>query len=117
MGYDLYITRAESWLDRKKSPIRREEWDSVVAADPELELSTQDYYERQVKRRIERIYAVIWMVHPDRVPFWFLDGAVETKNPDDATIRKMVTLARKLKAKVLGEEDEEYGSDGKALPR
>ena len=48
----------------------------------------------------------------DRVPFWFIDGAVETKNPDEATVKKMVQLAKKLKARVIGEENEEYGPDG-----
>jgi hypothetical protein len=54
------------------------------------------------------------MNHPDRVPFWYLDGAIETKNPDDRTIRKMVELAGRLGARVLGEEDEVYGADGNA---
>jgi hypothetical protein len=117
MGYDLYITRAESWLDTKKAPILQGEWNSVVEADPELELSTEDYDERQVKRKIERVHAVIWTTHPDRVPLWFADGAVRTKNPDTATVKKLVALARKLNAKVLGEENEEYGSNGESLPR
>jgi hypothetical protein len=55
---------------------------------------------------------VIWTTHPDQVPFWFMDGAIQTKNPDRSAIQKMVELARKLNAKVLGEGDEEYGPDG-----
>jgi hypothetical protein len=88
----------------------------VVASDAELEWSAEDYYERQKpNRKVERFHPVIWRTHPDRVPLWFMDGAVQTKNPDRATIRKMVALANKLNAKVLGESDEEYGPDGEPV--
>ena len=117
MGYNLYITRAGSWLDRTETPIGEAEWSAVVDADPTLELSMTDYYERKVNSRIERIRAVIWMTHPQLVAFWFYDGAVTLKNPDNATIRKMVELAHKLNARVLGEENEEYGPDGEPVPR
>ena len=117
MGYNLYITRAESWLDKEKSPIDMDEWEAAVAADPELEWSTEDYYDRNVNGKIERLYLVIWTTHHDRVPFLFEDSAIEIKNPDNATIKKMVALAGKLMAKVLGEEDEEYGPDGEPLLR
>lgn len=116
MGYDLYVTRAKSWLEREESPIPRSEWDKVVAADPELEVSAVDFYQRKVKRKTERIYPVIWTKHRDRVPLWFIDGAIETKNPDEATVKKMVQIAKKLKARVIGEENEEYGPDGKQRP-
>jgi hypothetical protein len=69
-----------------------------------------------VNSQIERIHPVIWTAHPQQVAFWFHDGAVSLKNPDNATIRKMVELAHKLNARVLGEENEEYGWDGEPLP-
>lgn len=78
----------------------------------------EDYYDRTVNGNIERTHPVLWMNHPSHVvPFWFMDGAIDTKNPDKATIKKMVELAGKLNAKVLGEEDEEYYLDGEPLPR
>src|SRR5688500_1543400 len=113
MGYELYITRAKSWLVSKESPIPQDEWDKVVDADPELVLSTDDFYVRKVGRRTERIHPVIWRKHRDHVPLWFVDGAIQTKNPDVATVKKMVQIAKKLKARVIGEEAEEYGPDGK----
>ena len=116
MGYDLYITRAKSWLAKEGSPIPKTEWDKLVEADPELELSTEDFYDRKVNRKTERFHPVIWTKHRDRVPLWFIDGAVETKNPDEATVKKMVQIAKKLKARVIGEENEEYGPDGKQRP-
>src|SRR4051794_37057841 len=108
IGYELYITRASSWLDTPKNPLFPSEGDAVVAADAELKWSMADYYERQKPDHpVERFHPVNWTTHPDQVPFWFIDGAVSTKNPDPRTIRKMVELARKLNARVLGEGNEE----------
>ena len=116
MGYDLYITRAKSWLETEQSPIPQSEWDEVVAADAELEISTEDFYERKGARGDERFHAIIWTAHRDRVPLWFIDGAIQTKNPDEATVMKMVQIAKKLKARVIDEDDAEYGPDGNPLP-
>lgn len=115
MGYELYITRASSWLETKRSPISKEEWEKIVAEDQELQLSTDDYYERMQDAKRERFHPIIWTTHPDRVPLWFIDGAIEVKNADQSTVRKMVQLARKLNARVIGEAEEEYGEDGERL--
>ncbi|MER7721983.1 hypothetical protein ABTX99_34530 [Streptomyces flaveolus] len=36
MGYELHITRRDDWWDEEGSAISRQEWESVVAADPDL---------------------------------------------------------------------------------
>jgi len=115
MGYDLYITRATSWLDAEGAPIATAEWGEVVAADPELRISTQYHYERRHNGIIERYHPAIWIKHPDEVPFWHMDGAIHVKNPDKQTTQKMVQLAIKLSARVLGESDEEYGLNGEPI--
>ncbi|HZH30477.1 MAG TPA: hypothetical protein VEY11_06915 [Pyrinomonadaceae bacterium] len=112
MGYDLYITRAPSWLETEEYPISESEWKVVVAADPSLSVSEDFWFERSKGESVERIKAVIWDGHPERVPFWFYDGAISAKNPDDETIEKMVEIAEKLRAHVLGEEDEEHLGGG-----
>lgn len=112
MGYELYITRASSWLDAKQSPISEAEWEAVVAADPELEISLDEWCDLEIDGKVERIHPIVWEHDGDRTPLWFCQGAVDTKNPGRAAIQKMVELAGKLKARVLGEEDEEYGPDG-----
>lgn len=112
MGYDVYITRAESSFDKVKFPILQTEWESLVRSDPELGVSADDWYERDVGGTTERLYPTVWLNHPDRVTFWYVDGAIETKNPDARTIRKMVELAGRLGGRVIGEEDETYGPDG-----
>jgi hypothetical protein len=109
MGYHLYITRADTWLEAETNPITRQEWEEVVAADASLAWSTEDYYDRSTDTgSIERLYPVLWLEQPEESAFWYVDGAVETKTPDDRTIVKMIELAEKLGARVVGEEDERY---------
>jgi hypothetical protein len=117
MGYDFHITRAPSWLDSPTHPISRSEWEALVASDSELETSANDWIEAIPERSIERTYATVWIAHPDRVPFWYDDGEIKAKNADTPTRRKMVEIALRLDARVFGDDGEEYGVDGAALPR
>jgi hypothetical protein len=111
MGYNVYITRASSFLDTQSFPILESEWLAVAGIDPDLKLSSHGYIEQQGQDgQIEKIYAWNYVAHPDRPPFWFMNGAIETKNPDEQTVAKMVTLAEKLQAKVIGEEGEVYST-------
>ena len=51
-----------------------------------------------------------WTAHPrgDSRCFWFERGVITTKNPDRATLDKMLQLAERLNACVRGEESEMY---------
>jgi len=109
VGYELYVTRADSHLETREKPISESEWLAAASADPTLSLSNEDYYERRgPDKTTERFHPWIWSAHPDTPPLWFIDGAINVKNPDPATISKLVELARILKARVIGEEGEEY---------
>lgn len=115
MGYDLFITRANDHLQTADHPISEEEWQRVAQSDPSLSLSTEDYYDRRGKDgTVERFHPFLWITHPDSPPFMLIDGAIEIKSPDEATILKLVDLAGKLGAHVLDEEDGRYsvGGDG-----
>src|ERR1044071_8617227 len=104
MGYDVVITKAASSINAEEHPITWTEWMTVVDADPTLQLSSTDWYERRRHdKSLERIYAVVWLAHPDTPPFLLMDGAVQIKNPDQATLEKMTEIARHLNARVLGE--------------
>jgi hypothetical protein len=108
MGYDLHITRSGSWLDADANPISEAEWHEAVAKDPSLLLSTEDYYEaKDANGGIVRTAAVVWDRDPD-VAFWFERSEVTAKNPKDDTIVKLLELASRLNARLLGDEDEEY---------
>ena len=109
MGYDIFITRAEHPNESSQCPIAEADWKRLLQSDPSLEVSPTDYYDRRPNDgRTERFQMVLWTAHPDRPPFMLIDGAVQIKSPDDATIRKMVEMASKLGARVVGEEGEIY---------
>lgn len=113
MGYDLYITRADLPWKIEEEPISEAEWRAVADNDPDLEISKSDiYYRKNDDGSVERFHPWIIKSHPNQPPLWFMDGAIDTKNPDKLVIKKMVELANKLNAKVIGEHGEVYDSDG-----
>ncbi|MFH0130041.1 hypothetical protein ACGLHS_07510 [Variovorax sp. VaC1] len=118
MGYEIYITRAPSHLQTKEFPISRGEWQDVADSDDELVYSNEDWYERRLDSgEVERMHPWRYIKHPDRPPLWFSDGAVHTKSPDQATIAKLVSLAKRLNAIVLDEDGgSSYGADGTWKP-
>jgi hypothetical protein len=102
MGYDLHITRAESWAQNEAAEITADEWLAVVRADPELTPAPEN-----------GPYFVQWSGqswHPEPWLDWHA-GNVYTKNPDSALLRKMVRLAQQLEARVQGDDGEFYTGD------
>jgi hypothetical protein len=80
LGYDLHITRKNHWTDEGPD-ISADEWKAILVDEPGLS---------------ER--------------FDFRDGRIVVKNPDQATIAKMVAIAESLGARVQGDDGELYGS-------
>ena len=108
MGYELHITRAETWLDAEQSPITETEWQHIVAEDESLSVSATDHYSRRdAVVGVVRVPAVLWTGDAETV-FWFDRGGVTAKNPADHTIVKMLELASRMNARVFGDDDEEY---------
>ncbi len=98
MGYNLYITKADHPVNSKKDPITSKMWAEIVKADEELEF-------------VENSKAsVLWLdaSGDDRGRLLLLHGKIIAKNPSDELIRKMVNLAGKLEARVIGDEGEPY---------
>jgi hypothetical protein len=101
MGYDLHITRAELWADNEQAPITADEWLAVVEEDPELVIDP----------RGNGPYFALWLahwVHGDHPWFDWFKGDVYTKYPDRKTVGKMLEIAKRLGAKVQGDEGEVY---------
>lgn len=102
MGYDLHITRAESWSENDGAKTSADEWLALVARDPELTIMAE-----------HGPHFATWSgasVNPGAWFDWF-DGDVFTKNPDSATLRKMIALANLLGARVQGDDGELYTGD------
>jgi len=110
MGYDVHITRAESWAENEGYWISPEEWLRVVEEDEELRLDPHPS---------NGPYMAIWNGPSENPEPWFdwSDGNVFTKNPDAPLLAKMIELAGRLKAKVQGDDGEVYvhGENRKAI--
>lgn len=118
MGYDLHITRRDDWADREVPDISLDEWLSYVKTDTELELTNA--YEIKIGSESQfqnRPGYCEWNAHPtEKAPnarpwFAYWKGSIDTKNPDVATIRKMIQMASALNAKVQGDDGEFYDKE------
>ena len=105
MGYELSIVRKNDWSDiYEDSNISLKEWTNYATKDYELEES-------------DDAYTYNWKGYPyikESGTPWFAynsDGYIYTKNPDIYVIKKMISIATALKAKVLGEEGELYDNE------
>lgn len=102
MGYNLYITRRLDRLDENSGPaIALEEFREAVSHDSELVLTNDPEQD-----------AAIWQ----REDMWWDEGQVTSKSPSEEFRKVMFRIAVKLGARVVGDDDEEYGPDGKAIP-
>lgn len=109
MSYSVYITRAQRWVDSKASPINEQEWREAVKLDASLFENETDFCDYKTETGvIKRIHPVECYDMRDGNCLWWNNGKIECKNASDAWIAKMVGLAKVLKARVLGEEDEQY---------
>ena len=105
---NLYITRADTWLESDKVPILEEEWLAIVEADPELEIVILDELEKKYKSyELDPPIATIWRGHPDDKKIYFLydgDCIFCEEAVDYKIFQKMWILAENLGA-VLQCED------------
>lgn len=93
MGYVITIFRSRK---EGKQSIGQDEWRQLVSQDSSLEYCTS---EETVVR---------WTAHPKghEVSFSYDEGEITGTPRDDATTRKMQQMARKLDARMQGEEGE-----------
>ncbi|MER6308504.1 hypothetical protein [Streptomyces sp. NPDC001657] len=113
MGYDVHITRRTPWWKEEGEVITAQEWEAVVAADPELEMV-------HVARTSPRGQDAVWeyrhkclaqlATHPERDTHgaWldWREGRVVVKNPDEILLKKMREIAGVLGARVQGDDCE-----------
>lgn len=107
MGYDIHITRRGHWSDEGEPEITLDEWRAVVESDPDLEALPPT--------RENPLTAIIQSPHGlDRGAryFHYITGQIFVKNPTKSVLFKMLSIARALNARVVGDEDEVYAEDG-----
>lgn len=117
MGYDLHITRKEHWIDEDDSAeISLQEWQNYVQSDDEMEMESRAIGTTPgddiVALEVESL--AFWRNYSghgrDGNKAWFLfrNGEIVVKNPDGEIRNKMIAIATSLKAKVQGDDGEEY---------
>lgn len=115
MGYDLHIIRKTNWEIDEESNISLDEWLNYMEGDAELEPDSFD------KTNPELTQGFCYWNNPaaeeeeDRPWLDYGHGLISTKNPEKATIIKMVSIANTLNAKVTGDEGEFYDELGDAI--
>lgn len=102
MGYYLYITRRKNHFDEEGPSITDGEWQSLVEADPELSFSNDSNGPLFATWNGDCKYPDPWFDYSERY------GCIDTKNPDEKIIAKMLEIAARLNAKVQGDDGEIY---------
>lgn len=123
MGYELHITRGANWHDEAKELITLDEWIAYVKSDPEMRLDgfAEATLDDGSVFRTEDPSLAVWVAYSrDGVDgghawMWHFDGNVQAKNPDPEIVAKMWRIAQSLRARLVGDEGEEYGPDGKEI--
>jgi hypothetical protein len=99
MGYDLHITRRKDWSDENDRSISLDEWHSYVESDPELRMDDS----------LGEHFAVWSGPSAHELPWLaWANGNIDSKNPDQPLIRKMIAVAAALGASVQGDDGERY---------
>lgn len=117
MGYDIHITRQDNWYDDDISKqISLKEWKEYIESDFEMRLD--NFAEATLpngdKIRLENEGLAVWIKYPgdnfDNNHAWFdfRNGNITVKNPDSGIMKKMLSIAGKLKARMQGDEGEIY---------
>ena len=120
MSYDFHIVRS------KENPITNDEWNAFVESEPgewriEKELSATNPTTKEVikQQKNDGTLFTIWLGNPKRSPqgvaFDLSRGrvnisghAIDTPNASDRTFAKILAVAKKLGAQVVGDEGEVY---------
>jgi hypothetical protein len=121
MGYEVHIYRKTNWDIDEPSDISLDEWLSYIESDSEIEL---EHPNTENPNQVSGF--CYWINSPDPEPgnppwFNYGHGHISTKWTDQSTISKMVEIANKLNARVMGDEGEFYNDlglvDMKNLPK
>lgn len=114
MAYDLHIVRTENWTDAASAPITKQETDALIAADSELAWSTTDYVDmRDDAGATTRYWMITWRGQPC---FWWYRNQIQCSGPDEKQISKLVQMSRVLRARVIGDDGEEYPLEQQPAP-
>lgn len=113
MAYDIHITKNLPWFNQDGG-ISQQEWDELINNDPELEIaekvegmtdeganiSFQIQGAQVAKWKRPNTNDIIWLVYEK--------GFITVSNPNETLLSKVKVIAKKIDAKVQGDELEIY---------
>ncbi len=112
MGYGIHITRKPDWSDEEGARISESEWQAYVASDSEMAITGVAEARTPDGDVIRLAHPLLTegRCHSSGKPVWFsyLEGSLAVKNPDEECLGKMRQIAKKLQARVQGDEGEFY---------
>lgn len=121
MGYDIHITRKEQWFDEKGENIELEEWLNFVKSSSDMR--HDGFAEAETPNgtlRIDSEGLSVWLGYSGHEKngnmawFYYSDGNIQVKNPDEEILKKMYKIAQELQAKVQGDDCEIYDENGQS---
>ena len=77
----------------------------LIQSDPELEWSSSDYVEIKQERGFGRFYLIAWN---GRSCFLWSEDQITCATPDEPQVAKLIGIAERLKANVVGDDGEQY---------
>jgi len=112
-GYDLHITRAAEWTLSSKHPISELEWKTAVASDGQLQMDPTATAENPKTHEVIQVSNPLmasWVdpTSKEKHYFYYFRGEITVKNPSKNAIAKMKAVAKKLSARVQGDDGEWY---------
>ena len=109
MSIYVSISRRAEPLEDDGPQITAEEWLEVVSSESDFRLP------QGAEGEWVGPHARVWTGHPQvRMSFDWVDGQVDVKNPDAATIARMKALAARLQATVFSETGELFDDAGES---
>lgn len=113
MAYDIHITKRNNWLN-KGEDITSVEWEKLIDEDSELghaekiEGETKSGAKFEYTLRDSRLAKwkhpisgqIVWLV--------YTNGEIRISRPDETIIEKAKQIAKRISAKVQGDELETY---------
>ena len=110
MSYDVHLVRTDNWLDAANDPITKPQINELISADPELEWSSEDWVDLRDGhgKKVTRYFMILWK---DKPCYWWYQNQITCSKPNEEQVGKMVEMATKLNANVIGDDGESYNSD------
>lgn len=109
MGYEVYITKKKNWYDEDGDEISPEDWQNAVEHDPQMEIVGETIApvgKDGVKISYKSPLLAEWKNPDSGETVWFdySHGNIVVKSPDEATKKKIKSIASIIGAKAQGEE-------------